>query len=220
MGTITTTEFYSRIADLVQDPNNVRWPVAELLRWLNDGQRTIVIHVPSAYVQSSDVSLVEGSKQTLPNDGLLLLDIPKNTIGDKRAIRLIKRELLDAELPEWHNEDTTSEVLHYMYDHRNPKEFYIYPPNDGDGEVQIIYSAVPPTLTGTDAIGIDDIYIGALLDYILYRIYLKDSDYSLNTGRAEGAYQVFLHGIGVSDVKGKSENPNIITRQKIAQGAV
>jgi hypothetical protein len=37
-GTITGANLLLRIEDTLQDPSNVRWTEAELLRYINDGQ--------------------------------------------------------------------------------------------------------------------------------------------------------------------------------------
>ena len=41
MGTITGANIISRVQDTLQDTTSVRWPEAELLRYINDAQRNI-----------------------------------------------------------------------------------------------------------------------------------------------------------------------------------
>jgi hypothetical protein len=41
-GTITGANLLLRIEDTLQDTTNVRWPEAELLRYINDAQREVV----------------------------------------------------------------------------------------------------------------------------------------------------------------------------------
>ncbi|MDO8310527.1 MAG: hypothetical protein Q7T25_01160, partial [Sideroxyarcus sp.] len=105
--TISIASLLLRAGDLLQDVTNIRWTQDELLRWLNDGQRAIVLERPEATAVNTSVLLVAGTKQTLPALGLRLLDLPRNMgVGGStpgRAIRLVQREVLDAQLPDWHS---------------------------------------------------------------------------------------------------------------------
>ena len=47
-GTLTGTNLLSRIKDTLQDTTSVRWPEAELLRYINDAQREIVNFRPES----------------------------------------------------------------------------------------------------------------------------------------------------------------------------
>ena len=217
MGNITALSLIERAGTIIQDETNIRWPQDELLKWLNDGQREIVLHKPSSYPQDGTKSLVAGTKQTIPTDGIALIDIPRNEVGKKRAIRIVEREILDAQRPEWHDETPSQEVRHYVFDNRNPKHFFVYPPNNGSGEVNVIYSAAPVDIGIGDTITIDDIYANALLDYIIYRASTKDADYALNDRRAEAMYRTFLNSLGVLDQRQKIEEPNVVTKSSISE---
>ena len=220
MGNITALSLIERAGTIIQDETNIRWPQDELLKWLNDGQREIVLHKPSSYPQDGTKSLEVGTKQTIPDDGVSLIDVPRNEVGNKRAIRIVEREILDAQRPEWHDEAPVQGVRHYAFDPRNPKHFFVYPPNDGTGEVNVIYSAAPVDISIGDTITIDDIYANALLDYIIYRASIKDADYALNDQRAQAMYQTFLNSLGVLDQRQKIEEPNLITKSNISQRSV
>jgi len=64
---------------LLLDPTNVRWPRNQLLDYLNDGQREVVIYRPDASMEDRVVALVDAStRQTLPANGLRLLDVVRN----------------------------------------------------------------------------------------------------------------------------------------------
>ena len=58
-----------RAVDILQDNSSVRWPVDELVRYLNDGQREVALYRPDALVTNSTITLVAGSRQSLPGDG-------------------------------------------------------------------------------------------------------------------------------------------------------
>jgi len=105
------SDVLTRVRLLLQDPDGVRWLDAEQFQWLTDGQRAIVVVRPDASAKNAEIELVAGSKQTLPDDGLRLLDVVRNvpvtavnstTQTGGRAVRLVDREVLDSQDPSWH----------------------------------------------------------------------------------------------------------------------
>lgn len=214
MPTITASSIVGRATTILQDTTNVRWPQDELLKWLNDGQREIVLLKPDAYSKVETVTLVAGTKQTLPAAGVMLLDVVRNMGTDGstpgRAIRLVDREIMDAQNATWHADSASSSVIHYIYNPNAPKTYYVYPPQPSSnfGQVEIIYSASPSDVTINQTVTIDDIYANALLDYILYRAYSKDADYAGNAQRAVVHYQAFMASLGQKAQMELLEDPN------------
>ncbi|MNR41654.1 hypothetical protein D3C85_1600680 [compost metagenome] len=43
---------------------------------------------------------------------------------------------------------------------------------------------------------LDDIYINPIIDFMLYRCFSKDAEYSANSNRAAGHYNAFLQQLG------------------------
>lgn len=206
--TIAAQSLIRRCVETLQDTTSIRWPVAELVRYLNDGQREIIVHRPDAMVTNASQTLSAGSKQTIPTNGSKLIDVVRNTAGNKKAVRLCSREILDAQSPGWHSLAGVTEVKHYMFDPRDPKTFYVYPPAAASGaSVELVYSALPTDVTepaeGADYtavsgnISVPDIYGNVLQDYVLYRAYMKDSQYAGNSGRATAHYSAFANALGI-----------------------
>jgi len=197
-----------RVVETLQDTTSIRWPVAELVRYLNDGQREIIVHRPDAMVTNASLALIAGTKQSLPANGAKLIDVVRNSAGNRRAIRMCAREILDAQSPGWHNLSGVTEIVHFMFDPRDPKVFYVYPPAATSGAwVDLVYSALPTDIAepaaGTDFaavsgnISVPDIYSNALQDYVLYRAYTKDSQYAGNEARAQARYAAFANALGI-----------------------
>lgn len=224
--TIAASSIIRRSVETLQDPTSVRWPVAELVRYLNDGQREIVLYRPDAMVTNTTVTCVAGSKQSLPALGSKLIEVVRNAAATsaKKSIRMINREILDAQTPGWHNITGSVDILHFMYDPRDPRVFYVYPPATTSAQVDIVYSSYPTDITEpadgalysavTGNISVPDIYGNVLGDYILYRAYTKDSEYAGNAGRAQAHYTAFSNALGI-EIKGTtgvapnpSGNPN------------
>jgi hypothetical protein len=200
--TIAAQSIIRRVVETMQDNTSVRWPVAELVRYLNDGQREVVLYRPDSMVTNATVALVAGAKQAVPTNGSKLIDVIRNTSGTKRSVRMTVRNILDTQSPNWYNLTGVTEILHYMYDARDPKVFYVYPPAASTGaSVEIVYSAYPTDIAEpadgavysavTGNISLPDIYGNVLADYILYRAYTKDSEYAGNAQRAQAHYAAF-----------------------------
>ena len=209
-GALTGANLLSRIKDILQDTTSVRWPEAELLRYVNDAQREIVNYRPESSATTANVQLVTGTKQTLPSGGLRLIKVTRNmsdTSGGatgKRAIRIVNVDILNTQEPNWHDASAATgdaahgtNVKHYIFDEDDPKNYYVYPGVAGNAYVEIVYSNSPTDLANTSAvISVDDIYANAIMDYVLFRAYQKDSEYAGNAQRAGTHYQLFLQCIG------------------------
>lgn len=201
MATITAQSIIDKAEIILQDTTNVRWPENELLGWLNDAQREIVLQKPDSYAQNESMSLESGTKQTIPSSGIQLLDVTRNMGTDGstagNVVRLIDRRILDDQNSDWHSESQSDSIQHYCFDDRDPKTFYVYPPADGTTQLEIVYSSAPTDVSAIeDTITLDDIYSNAILDYILYRAYQKDAGYAANNQRAITAYKSFLASLG------------------------
>jgi hypothetical protein len=197
MPTTIAGALIDRTAIILQDATNVRWPRTELLIWLNDGQREIALHKPNAYIKNVPTALALGSKQTLPADAISLIDIPRNVNGP--AVRVVSREILDAQSPGWHTLTPAAAIKHYMYSPLDPKTYYVYPPatvTPAAISVDLVYAASPTDVLEGAPILIDDVYATALVNYILYRAYSKDAEYAANAALASGYYGQFMTLLG------------------------
>jgi hypothetical protein len=220
-----------RVIDTLQDNTSVRWPVNELVRYLNDGQREVILNRPDAMVTNATLTCVAGSKQALPSNGAKLIEVVRNAAAGstKRAVRMVNREILDAQTPNWHNLTGTLETLHFMYDPRDPRVFYVYPPALTTTQLDIVYSAYPTDITEpadgavytavTGNISLPDIFGNVLQDYILYRAYSKDSEYAGNSQRAQNHYAAFASALGIEVQATVGVAPNPVSNPNQAQRA-
>ena len=205
--TITAQSIIHRVVLTLQDPTSVRWPVPELARYFNDGQREIILQRPDASSETVTLALVAGTKQTLPTSGAKLLTVMANTSSTKRAVYLIERKWLDMQTPGWHALTGSNEILHFMYDERDPTIFYVYPPALNTASLEISISTFPADITVpadgsqytavTGNMALPDIYGNALQDYILYRAYNKDAEYTANAQRVAAHYGAFANALGM-----------------------
>ena len=201
---ITAQSVLQRVVTTLSDDDNVRWTVTELVRYLNDGQREIVTYRPDSTATTATVALVAGARQSLPSASYKLLDVVRNTSGTKAAVRKIDQKLLDAQVPSWQSGTTNTTVKHYMYDVRDIKVFYVYPPAAVGASLEVLYSATPTSITEqtsvdsvTGNLTVHELFANALADYILYRAFAKDVEYAGNITRAQAHYAAFQNGVGV-----------------------
>ena len=210
MGTITGTVIADRARILLQDTvvGGTRWKDPELLLWVNDAQREIVGLKPNVLTVTVDVTLVAGSKQTLPVGGTQLIDVVRNVNG--MAIRRADKHIMDGENVGWH-EDTASQVVrNFVFNEDAPDVFYVYPqqPTSGMSAVELQYVREPVNLsTLASTIDLKDLYLNAILDYILYRAYMKDAAEGSVT-RAGAHYTAMANSLGVKVQNELSLTPN------------
>lgn len=187
---ITAQSIIDKVRIILQDADKVRWTDDELLGWLNEGQREIIIYKPDAYVVNESVNLTTGTKQALPSGGLTLIDVVKNGTG--RAVRQIDMRILDDQIPTWHSATASTNITNFMFDPRDQKNYYVYPPAASGASLDIVYAKSPSDVAINASIQVDDVYSGALMDYVLHRAYSKDVDYAADDSRAAAHYQRFV----------------------------
>jgi len=207
MGTVTAGAIIDKAVIQLIDISGVRWTRAELLKWLNDGLRQIVLMQPNAMNTPGAVQLVAGTRQTLPTGGWMLLGIYRNmgTTGTTpgRAVRIISRELLDAFNPDWHTTTASAVTKNYIYDLQDQTAYYVYPPSTGANYLEINYSLQPTDLTSeSQVIPMFDVYQGPLLDYIMFRACTKDAEYAAGVALGQLYLTTFTSS---TNVKAQSE---------------
>lgn len=215
MGSILAQTVFDKVNRVLMDEMGVRWPDAELIGWLNTAQKEIATYKPNACTVNANITLAEGTKQALPATALSLIDVVRNMGGGSapgRAITAISRDAIDGALPNWHSATAKTEVKHYVYDVRDPKVFYVFPPQPGGTtqKVEAVYPVPPTDLTAaTQAISVDDIYEPRLVDYILYRCYSKSDNNPADAATAAGYANAFYSALGV-----KLQNETAFSPQK------
>lgn len=191
---LTAKNILDRASMIIQDLTNVRWPESEILNWLNDARRELAVVRPDIYSDMATKALTSGAKQELPADGLRLMDVPRNTSG--AAITVTQRGFLDQQNPGWHQMAGSSTVKHFMVDERNPRIFWVYPPAASGASVELIYQKAPTDYTTNSALtAYEELYGGAMVDYVCYRAFSKDSEYAGSSERAAVHYNQFLNAL-------------------------
>lgn len=226
------TDIVTRARILLSDQDGTRWLDNELVAWINDAQKLIALVRPDASVSNSTVTLIAGTKQVVPSGGFRLLDVIRNMAVDGttggRAIRHLDREVLDSQDPMWHTTTQSGTIKHFIYDNRNPLAYYVYPPAIAGTKIEIMYSVSPTeivynagnvTATMNTDLTVADIYLESVLNYVMYRAYSKDAEFSQNPQLAAGYLQTVYSMLGIKTQKDVAFSPDLNSKGSMPNAA-
>ena len=232
------SEIMSRASTILLDDDYTRWTMTELAMWLTDALREVALVVPKATSKNITIPLAEGTRQQLPANCQQLLRVVRNVDveGDnlvgKGVITIVQREGLDSQNPNWHDGQYVRfrpYARHFVFDETDPLTFYVWPGNDGTGNIEAVVSVIPDAIkpvTGGDPdllesydvpLGVIDVYANAILDYTLYRAYCKDAQNAGAANRAGLFYQQFSQSLGIRANAELVNSPNYKQTGNIAQ---
>lgn len=187
----TAKQVIDSAVEVLHDDAGVRWPRGDLLAYLNDGQREVLLYRPDASTAVVNHTLTTGFLQTLPAQALRLMDVKCNVSG--RACKLAKRDSLDDQRPAWRTDPASATVKAWTYDERDPKRFEVWPPATSAAALRLLISVPPADVANDDApISLDDMYKGPLVSYIVHRAYLRDSEDAAMDALSKGMYSLMV----------------------------
>lgn len=200
MATIKVVDIIDQTAYMLTDVGAARWTKQKLLDWFNEAQRALVSRRPDSLAVNEVFECVAGVKQRIPDIGIRLIDVVRNTNG--KSVTPVSKALLDSHVIDWAAETASTNIQHYIFDARDPKTFYVYPPATIDSELEIIYSKSPDVVeienfeTDDQLIEVDDVWANAMQEYMLHRAWTKDAENVGNMQRATAHLQNFRLAIG------------------------
>lgn len=210
MGTITYMNLVDRAARVLKDAGHDRWTMPELLDWIADAERAVVRIRPDANAVNTDIELVAGTRQTIPDDAYRLISIYRNVGG--QAITPINRNVIDAQKRGWHNDAPAAEVDHFIYDDRDPRTFYVSPPALAGSLIEGVVSqipAIPIIVSGNETLVVGDAWAEPILDRTLWRAFSKDAESSpSNAQRAAAHMATFEKLMGIYTQTDTAMSPN------------
>jgi len=187
----TAKQVIDSAVEVLHDDAGVRWPRVDLLGYLNDGQREILLYRPDASTALVNHTLAAGFLQALPAQAIRLMDVKCNVSG--RSCKLAKRDSLDDQRPSWRTDPESETVKAWTYDERDPKRFEVWPPATSSAALRMLISVPPADVaTENDLVGLDDMYKGPLVSYIIHRAYLRDSEDAAMESLSQGMYSLMV----------------------------
>lgn len=196
---------------VLQDVGAVAWTAPEVLLWLNDARSKAYELRPDWFTVEEDQTLVEGSRQTVPNGSTRLAEVMHNVSHrSKRQITLVGDEILSRIRPGWRALKKSTEILHYIYDERDGGDYEVYPPAAVGVVVRVKYDARPAAITDLNAQLVQEADgAQAYVDYVLSRSFQKES--SANPGydqRAANHLAMFMQALSVTGQTKVLGSPN------------
>ncbi len=197
---VTVSALLARVSKTLYDETNVVYAQQELLDHLNAAVAEIVQLDTKAYMVNMPLQCVPGSLQVLPGDAVALVDVRFNTDASNvagRTVTAVSMEHLQAARPDWHRSPPSAVTRHYGADPRDPKRYYVWPPQpDPAGYLQVVYQGVPDDVALTDNFPLPDLYAEAAYLFMLYHALLR-RDRNADPQRAAFFYQMFLQELDV-----------------------
>lgn len=177
MGTLLASSLIADARRILLDPSpGVTWLDADLLKYLNKGERAICEAKKEAYPVRASITLVSGTQQTLPAPGLVVMDLLENVVSGRRVRGPVDRALQDAGALYYPAATHEVDVQEWTKDDRDPTRFAVLPPNTGAGQVRVLYGALPAAIAAVaNAINLGDNYEGALIAFVLATAYAENT---------------------------------------------
>lgn len=205
------------VAGELNDPKSVRWTLADKVRYLNLAQRMVVLVRPDANSTTQAVKLVAGTKQSIPNDGLVLLDFVRNMGADGLTpgypVRETDRKVLDSFNRLWHKASGKSFITEYSFDDRVATDFYVTPPVSSTVDVwgEIVYSKTP-TVVLIDALDVTldlaDVYEVPIREWMKREAFAKEISSQASVQMSARFEQSFYQALGIKWQADKAVSPN------------
>jgi len=207
----------TQLAADFQDEDYDQITKLEWAEYLNSAQRQVALVRPDASFSIESILLVSGTKQSLPSNGLRLLDIVRNMGVDGlipgRPVTATDQATMDLYDRNWHTKTGQTSIKAYMLDERSPKEFYVTPPVVVGTAVYVEakMSVLPTEIADPDidAIGLDDIYEGPIRHWMLHRAYSKETDSPGSQQQARIHWNWFFQSLGIKTQTDKMYTPSV-----------
>lgn len=212
MATKVSTILLNAATALTDERDHRRWPLPELMRYLSDGLLETLELRPQAFSESQTHNLTSGSRQAV-EDVYSVLDVPMNVDPSdptvpKRTVRRVTKAHLDSFDRDWHSATPATLVNNAVLDSYQKHRFWVHPPSDGTGAVEVEVAVAPETITIADGddpdmldsydieLPIDAVYAPALTYYVLHRAWAKDADFAANQQNSNQYYELFKQAVG------------------------
>lgn len=217
------SDVLDRVSETLQDKGRVTYEESDLIGWLNDANRALVLVRPDASSTTTSMQLAAGTRQTLDADEALIrvvrnMGTDGNTPG--KAVRLGSIDTIDAFNPDWHTATPATAIREYMFDAVRPDEFWVSPPVHATTAVYAqVVKRVPPAVIAatTDALPVADIYAPALIEWVCYRAFSRDSEQTPNWQRAGRHFAAFFNLLQVKMQADMAINPKVRAMAEKAQ---
>lgn len=209
MADVTVGHLVDQAEKVLIDEGNDDFTQSELITWYNFGQRDIVSKKPDAYTVIDSTLLISGIRQVLPSGSIDFVDVVRNMGTDGETpgttVLVVPWISLKSYLPSLSSATATTEIRNAAPDPIRKDVWYCYPPSDGTGYVEVEFSKAPAQITydangdwQSNLVAVENDYVNALLNYILWRSWSKDTDIPGNLQRSQIYWDRYYQDVGVA----------------------
>lgn len=197
---------------ILNDDDHVRWPLEDLVEYLNAGIREIVRVKPTASTITITTNLAPGVWQEIPSIAQALISVDVDETSG-RSIRLVSEDALDAVMPLWTASNPSRNIKDYIFDPRNPRRYLVYPPAIAQTPITItvvkrIEPITKPNNSSWPAFPLAQEYSDIVTDFILGKAYQSTQGQGSQM-RAASYMQGFYSALGVTASGELMVNPEI-----------
>ena len=217
-----------------EDTLNFRWSDAEMLRYVNAGQRQIVAFKPTSniIIGSNSTSSSTEVRQVIPAEGIKFISAFGGDAIEESDIkwRMTRFDLdaMNAVFPEWSyptanqpNVPNVDDIYtgnfrlnheQWAHDPREPRVFWVYPmPGNQTGIVGFLYVDLPTDMTSLGiTFRLSDEYQNAMVLYVMYRCLRKDGRHGGGVALRASMWEDFRSALGMqqeSEARVSPETP-------------
>jgi hypothetical protein len=194
--------------DLEPGFEHTRWPLANLFEYIQQAVEAIAVVRPELFNVSRTVRLQPGREQRIPEDFSQLFDVSNNVDaqGNLTTPVLPGSYNLSRNFYQATCDDGAGTVSSFNVDASSPRTFFVIPPaNEYPAQYvqlrgQLKIDPIASVAQQLDFPGGDiGKYYNAILDWVLYRSFMKDTESQSSLARAVQHYKAFYQFLGVKE---------------------
>lgn len=156
----------------------------DILLAINRAVKRVALVRPDLFTTITTLPLVAGVLQTVPNFGRIV-EVFGMTAGS--SVTEANREIMDNLTPTWRSVAQATPT-NWMRHSRDPNKFFVSPPSNGVGSLDVEYTIAPATYGLADPIPLQETYSPAVVDMTVAEIEWADDENVLNQ-RADVFYK-------------------------------
>lgn len=216
------SDIITEVGRQLNDVNQITWSESAIIDYINSAQQMIVSIRPDAYSIVTSMQMDAGSKQSLPVEAIRLLNVSRNLGADGltpgRVVHACEIEALDLFDFDWNTDAQVAAVKNYTYSEKTPNTFYVDPPSDGTGYIEISISRVPPAIIANyETLALKDIYENHIIQWCMFRAYSIEVDSASSQQRAAKHEQSFFTMMGRKFQRDVLFSPSVELKQTEGQ---
>lgn len=215
------SDIITEVGKQLNDVAQITWSEQSLFEYIDSAQQMIVSLRPDANSVITTMQMIAGAKQEAPTAAIRLIDVKRNMGTDGitagRSVLPCTEDALDLFSPGYGAMIQVEVVKNFTYDERSPRSFYVDPPSDGTGYLEITISQVPTKITDAgDTLDLRDIYQNHIVQWCMFRAYSIEFDSRTSQERARTHEASFYQMMGKKFQKDVMFTPSIEAQQEAA----